>query len=293
MRAIASITAAALWLTAMPLMAEDVKRTVTADPKGQVEIVTVSGQIMVKGWDRSEVEVKASIGDHEELRVDGDGQHTSVRVVRSNGSPTHANADLVVSVPRDCTLAVSTISADQAINEVRGAQRLSSVSGSIASQVWSEELQVRTISGDIGIRGNKGIAEVSIQSTSGDVTLSNTSGELTLETVTGDMDVTLGELTRGRIHTTNGDLRLRTGLARDARVDAEAINGDLRFILRKPVDAEFDVETFNGAIDNCFGPKPVRTREFAPGNALRFKEGPGNARVRVKTLNGGVEICRE
>jgi len=99
-------------------------------------------------------------------------------------------------------------------------------------------------------------------------------------------------MTRGRIQTTNGDLRLQTALARDARLEAEAINGDLSFQLRQPIDAEFDIETFNGEIDNCFGPKSTRTSEFAPGNALRFKEGNGNARIRIKTLNGGVEICK-
>ena len=85
----------------------------------------------------------------------------------------------------------------------------------------------------------------------------------------------------------------RRALARDARIDAEAINGDLRFILRGTVDAEFDIETFNGEIDNCFGPKPRRTREYGPGNELNFKRRRrATRRVRIKTLNGGVEVCK-
>jgi DUF4097 and DUF4098 domain-containing protein YvlB len=294
MRAILSMTAAALLLTGLSAGAsEDVERSAPADPKGQVEIVTVSGEVHVRGWDRPEVKVVASISSSDELRLDGDGQHTSIRVIRSNGKPTQGATDLIVNVPRGSSLGVSTISADQTIEDIHGSQRLQAVSGSVTTQVWSEELQIKTISGDIEIRGNKETCDVSIQTTSGDITVADTQGNLTLETVTGDMDINMKELSRGRIHTTNGDLHLRTKLASDARVEAEAINGDLRFILRKPADAEYDVETFNGAIDNCFGPKSVRTREFAPGNALRFKEGAGGPRVRVKTLNGGVEICRE
>jgi hypothetical protein len=57
------------------------------------------------------------------------------------------------------------------------------------------------------------------------------------------------------------------------------------------VDAEFDISTFNGDIDNCFGPKPHRTSEYGPGNSLRFKEGNGDGRIRIKALNGTVEIC--
>ena len=99
-------------------------------------------------------------------------------------------------------------------------------------------------------------------------------------------------LDRARIKTTNGNLELTAALGKQARVDAEAINGDLRFTLRGDIDAEFDIETFNGDIDNCFGPKSSRSREYGPGNELRFTQGKGNAQVRVKTMNGGVGICQ-
>ena len=49
------------------------------------------------------------------------------------------------------------------------------------------------------------------------------------------------------------------------------------------INAEFDIETFNGDIDNCFGPKPSRSREYGPGNELRFTQGKGDAQVRMKT----------
>ena len=123
-------------------------------------------------------------------------------------------------------------------------------------------------------------------------TLANLAGELTLETVTGDMQIEHA-VADPRPHP---DHQRRSASAHDAGARcASGCRSDQRrssFLLRQPIDAEFDIETFNGEIDNCFGPKSVRTHEFAPGNALRFKEGAGSARVRVKTLNGGVEICK-
>ena len=68
---------------------------------------------------------------------------------------------------------------------------------------------------------------------------------------------------------------------------------DVRLDLAPPVGAEFEVTSFNGEIRNCFGPKPVRTSEYAPGTELRFKEGQGTARVRIKTLNGDIGICNK
>lgn len=273
--------------------ADTVEKRVAADARGEVEIVNVSGEVKVLGWDRAEVEVHAELGSGvERLEVESRDKRTSIKVVLP-GRSSAASSDLVVHVPRESALSVNTVSADQMINEVHGAQRLQAVSGSINTQAWAAEIGVKTISGDVNIVAHKTSAMTTVNTVSGDVRLTGAAGELALETVTGDMDIEMESLTRGRIRTTNGDLRLRTALTSDARVDAEAINGDLRFTLRNPIDAEFEVETFNGEIDNCFGPKSVRTHEFAPGNELRFKQGTGSARLRVKTLNGGVEICKE
>ena len=289
-----STTIATLLCMAAPAHAgETVERLVAADARGEVEIVNVSGDVQVLGWDRPEVRVRAELGSGaERLEVESRDKRTFIKVMLP-GRSSSGNSDLVVHVPRESSLSINTISADQTIGEVRGAQRLQAVSGSITTQVWAAELSVKTISGDVVIGAHKQPAMTAVNTVSGDVRLENAAGELALETVTGDMDIRMTTLTRGRIRTTNGDLHLRTALASDARLDAEAINGDLRFALRNPIDAQFDIETFNGEIDNCFGQQPVRTREFAPGNELRFKQGAGSARVRIKTLNGGVEICKE
>ena len=67
----------------------------------------------------------------------------------------------------------------------------------------------------------------------------------------------------------------------------------MRLDLQGPVGAEFDVSSFNGDIRNCFGPAPVRTSEYAPGRELRFREGAGTGRVRIKTLNGDISVCNK
>jgi DUF4097 and DUF4098 domain-containing protein YvlB len=292
--AVTLMTALLLSATAGVCAADDrtIDRTVPADAQGEVEIVNLAGDVKVRGWDRTDVQIRAELGEGvEKLDVQSSKGRTSINVIVPSSHHSGAT-DLVVDVPRDSTLLVKTVSADQTITEVRGVQRLQAVSGSIIAQVWAEEFSIRTISGEATVNGHKLPSVASVNTVSGDVTLSNIAGELNLQTVTGDMNVSMPTLTRGRIQTTNGDLRLQATLTRDARLEAEAINGDLGFQLREPIDAEFDVETFNGEIDNCFGQRPVRSSEFAPGNTLRFRQGDGSARVRIKTLNGGVEICK-
>lgn len=277
--------------SAQLVCAGTVEKRAATDPRGKVEIVNVAGEVRVIGWDKPEVHVTADLGGGvERLDFESKGGRTVIEVVLRRRA--HAgSSDLTVHAPRDSSLFVNTVSAEQEISDMRGALQLQAVSGSIETDSWGD-IEVKTVSGEIEVRGHGGEGGVRVTSVSGDIVLRNIGPDLELETVTGDMDVGMDALTRGRIKTTNGDLTLVTRLSGDARLEAEAINGDLQFLLEAPVNAEFEIETFNGDIDNCFGPAPRRTREFAPGNELRFTQGKGGARVRIQTLNGGVEVCK-
>jgi DUF4097 and DUF4098 domain-containing protein YvlB len=274
--------------------AEEVNRKNAADPKGQVDIVNVAGTVEVVGWDRAEVQVHADLGSNvERLDFKTEGARTLIKVVLPKMSGSSGSSDLIVKIPRDSSLNVNTVSADQSISGIRGTQRLQAVSGGIETEFGPGDLEAKTVSGDILARGTDGKGSVRATSVSGDIQLDKIGPELDLNTVSGDMTVRVAErLDRARIKTTNGNLDLTGALGKEARVDAEAINGDLRFTLRGDINAEFDIETFNGDIDNCFGPKASRSREYGPGNELRFTQGKGDAQVRVKTMNGGVGICQ-
>lgn len=291
MKVVIIVAAALLW--AHQASAESVERRAAADPRGEVEIVNVAGSVTVTGWDRTEVHLEGNLGSNvERLEFDADGRRTRIRVVLPRQSTRGGGgSDLTVRVPRGSSLRTNTVSADQKINGVRGAQRLISVSAEIETDTWDEDFEIKTVSGDITVRGHGGKGAARVTTVSGDVRLEEIGRQLDIENVSGDIEVRAKELERARIETTNGELMLRTSLAPDARIEAETINGDLVFQLTGKIDAEFDIETFNGDIDNCFGPRPRKIQQYAPGQELRFTAGKGGARVRIKTLNGAVEIC--
>lgn len=279
-------------LIAQSAASESIERTIDASPRGEVEIVNVSGEVRVIGWDRAQVQLRAELDpDVEEVEFERNGELTRIRVKLPNDG-NGGSGDLLVHVPRASALSVKTVSASQTIEGVRGEQRLQSVSGSIETQVFAEDFQAKTVSGEIVATGD-GATSARVSSVSGSIELKNLGGELELSTVNGAMHVLGAEIERARIKTTNGETRFEGTLRPGARFDAESINGAVDVQLRGALDAEFDIETFNGAIRNCFGPRPRRTNEYAPGSALRFKEGKGSARVRLKTLNGGIELCKK
>lgn len=281
-------------LCAQHAAADNVQRRAKADPKGEVVIRNVAGSVEVQGWERAEVDVQADLGSGAEgLDFVSAPGRTAIQVKLPNGHVSGGSSDLIVRVPRDSSLSVTTTSADQTISDVRGAQSLQSVSGSIQTEAWREEIEVKSVSGDVIVDGHGDDAPARVQTVSGDMRLTGIGRDIDLNSVAGDMHVRADRIDRARIKTTNGDLEFTAALAPEGRIDAEAINGDLHFILRGSIDAEFDIETFNGTIDNCFGPEPRPSREYGPGNELQFKEGKGTGRVRIKTLNGTVEVCKK
>jgi Putative adhesin len=295
--AIALLRPAALLLAALPLAAvagTPINKRTAADPAGTVEISNIAGTVTVSGWNRNEVEITGELGKGvERLDFTKGDKITRIKVVLPERSHNVEDTDLIVKVPLGSALSVNTVSADIVAQGVKGAQRVQSVSGDVRTEASGEDIECRTVSGDVNIAGSGQTGLVSITTVSGDATATRVAGEVNGNTVSGNFSLGIGELTRSRLRSTSGDLAVSGQLAPDARVDIESISGDIRLDLQPPVAAEFEVSSFNGDIRNCFGPKPVRTDEYAPGREWRHKEGAGGARVRIKTLNGDVGVCRK
>jgi hypothetical protein len=284
-----------LGLAAPPALgASPISESADVHPQGEVEISNIAGLVEVTGWDQDRVEVTGMLGaGAERLEFRTQDRHTLIRVVHPSGARRVGASELRVSMPQGGRVVVSTVAADVSVRGVSGAQRLQSVSGDVDTVVSGEDVQVKTVSGDLKLSGDGSPGLVTVTTVSGDAELRGVTGELVLQTVSGDLDVEGGQLERVRMRTTNGSAMLRSAPAPDARIEMEAVNGTLTLVVLGEPDAEFTLETFNGDIDNAFGPEPVRTSRYAPGKELRFTTGGGSARVNMETLNGSIILRTE
>ncbi|MEX0975854.1 MAG: DUF4097 family beta strand repeat-containing protein [Woeseia sp.] len=274
--------------------AEDVDRRLDAPATGTVSIENTAGSVTVKGWSRSEVHVTGELGsDVDELEFERDGNVTKVQVKTRRRSGRAIATDLVIRVPQNSSVRVGGVSIDIEISDVRGAQRVSTVSGDVDSEVFEADIDVETVSGDIDLRGNKKVSRVQLNSVSGDIDVRDLAGEIEISSVSGDLVVADGRWSRVSANTTSGDMDFEGELLPNGRVDVETINGDLEVFFKGKLSAEFDIETFNGTVKNCFGPKAERTSRYAPGRELRFTEGDGSSRVTIRTLNGDLSLCKD
>jgi DUF4097 and DUF4098 domain-containing protein YvlB len=176
---------------------------------------------------------------------------------------------------------------------VLGSQRLKSVSGEVTADISSPDSEVRSVSGDVTVRGNGKVSTLRLSSVSGNIDLMNAAGKLDLVTVSGDARVTMGETSEVRARTTSGNFNLTAKLTNNGRVDSESVSGEITLNVSAPGSISTEIESFSGDITGCLAQGKVeRVSKYGPGSRLYIRGvEDGGARVRAKTLSGDVEIC--
>jgi DUF4097 and DUF4098 domain-containing protein YvlB len=273
------------------------EQTVTADPRGEVDVSNVAGSIDITGWDQPQVSVKADLSGSQKVLVTNERGHISVRVVGGEhggtflGWGSSGSAHLQVSVPRTSELEVTAVSADVTSKGMTGAQRLHSVSGDITADVSGTDNEIKSVSGDIKLNGNAQPGHFRIDSVSGDVHLHNSAGDLDASTISGDLTAELSPANNAHLHTTSGEITLTGRVGDGANIEAQTVSGDVKLHGAAPAGYEYEARSFSGDIDDCFGQTAQRNSEYGPGKHLIGTLGQGGAKLRVNTLSGDISLC--
>lgn len=270
------------------------EREVAAQAHGVVNVSNVNGTIDVTGWDRAAVSVKAELGaDVDHVEVTNSGDHTVVRVQLRPHSHDwgHDETHLRVQVPRDSSLEVSGVSANVTSNGVLGAQRLKSVSGDIVAEIGGADIEVKSVSGSLKLRGRGQPAKLHVSTVSGDLELKHAAGDLEATTVSGEISADLDSARSVRLRSTSGDITFEGRLLRGMDFDAQSVNGDLKVRAAAEGGFQYEIQSLSGDITNCFNAKPERTGEYGPGQKLNGTRGGGGGHLRLKTMSGEIELC--
>lgn len=276
-------------------MDSNFEKHIAADPHGVVEITNIAGHVEVQAWDKPEVEVRAEVGRGVE-RIDTTSEHgrISIKVIGFGAIGT----DLHIHVPRDSELDVSAVSADVVTSDVEGTLQLKTVSGKVTADVFQKNTEVKTLSGEVVLRGHGRDAaaeRIHVSTISSNIRIERAGGDLEATTVSGDINVRLDQPARHvRIRTTSGALEFAGKLARGAYFDAESVSGRLGVRAAAEGTLDYEVSSFSGDIRNCMGAEAERASQYGPGhrlNGTRGTPGAGEAKVRLKTMSGDIELC--
>ena len=281
-------------LASPAVRAANFEQHIAADPRGEVDVSNVAGDIHISGWDKPEVAVQAALpSDSQHVDVTSEQGRIDIKV---RGMGTHGlfgaehGARLTVQVPRASEVDASTVSADVHSEGVTGHQSLHSVSGDVQAEVSSAE--VKTVSGDVQLTGEGTPGRLSVSTVSGDVKLEKGSGDLEAGTVSGDLQATLAAPAHTvNLHTTSGTLHFHGPLTHDGSLEAESVSGDVQLNVTADGGYVYEARSFSGDIDDCFGQKAEKLSDYGPGKRLAGNRGSGAARLRVKTLSGDISLC--
>ena len=294
-----AIMVASLALAAGAAHASTFHQQVAADPRGEVDVSNISGDIIITGWDRPEVSVTADLpSDSQRVKVITGRGHTRVCVSygESNGcnstgwSGDRGSVRLEIQVPRQSQLDVSAVSADINSRSVSGTQRLQTVSGDINAELGSGDDEVNSVSGTVTLQGSGQDGTLHAASVSGDLRVMNVAGELEARTVNGTLTAELSPARLARLNTTSGDIALSAKLASDGTVETETVSGDQKLSVSAAAGYAYDAKSFSGDITNCFGQRSERS-EYGPGDRLEGTRGGGAGHVRIQSMSGDVHLC--
>ena len=226
----------------------------------------------------------------ERLSVDGDRSALRIEVKYPHRANNTEPTVLVVQVPLQADLEISTVSANIDVHGVAPRElSLESVSGDIVANGAPRRAAVESVSGDVVLTFNSGDVEAS--SVSGDLTLNGRlNGEVSVETVSGNMRLdSRGErLRRLSASTVSGDAELKAALAPDGEISMESVSGDLTLIAPRDLSAKVSGESFSGDL-NAPGAK-IEREEFGPGSSFHTRYGAGKGEVRIETFSGDATL---
>jgi hypothetical protein len=282
----AAVAFGILAITPLGFAAEGFHTNRTVDPTGEVEVLGINGSIEIDGWDRSEVEVTGPEDLGDRVRLTGHDTKTTIHIRPGGGEGSDAR--VIIHVPAKSDLSVVMVSGNLKVGGLQGDANLRTVSGNVTGEVGGD-VRVNTATGFVHLTALTA-KSTQVRTINGNVELKGGSGDVEVQTVSGDAKLDFNKLTRGHFHSISGNLSANLDLATDADLDSESVSGNLKFDFPGAPSADFDVQSFSGGIDNCFGPKAEQAH-YGPGSRLEFKNGKGQAHVRIETKSGDVHLC--
>jgi DUF4097 and DUF4098 domain-containing protein YvlB len=261
--------------------------TFAFDKTGSINVTVGSGDIAVTGWSRDQIHVHA-VSDNNDIRFDASSSRMNLEVT---GGHRGSDTRFEVSVPYGVHVAVRSMSGDISVRGTRGEVEAHAQSGDIEVEDVATRLDVNTLSGSIEAHNVSG--NVDIGTTSGDVKVIDVRGNVDVGTVSGDIELRGVTSKVVRAKTTSGDVTFDGLIDPAGRYDLATHSGDVRLHVQRDASAQLTVATWNGGVNSEF---PITLKpgqhDIGSSNAKRFifTIGGGAARISAETFSGDITI---
>ena len=278
---------------------EKIEKTFTFDRDGKVYVENVSGDIVVKSWQKNEIKILARKIAQEkslldEVTIDINQTDGNIRIITKYDEPLYLSQSTDVSVfydlfiPDKAQLRVKSMSGTVQAWEIGGRTDIETVSGRAEIVKAGKGVKCKTISGEINLE--EIIGSVSLTSTSGEIIIDGLKGSIEANTVSGDIVVkesSLGD--EVEMETIKGNMEVQGELTPGGIYEFNSISGRIKLVLPPASEFELQTNTINGDIQCSFelSAYTVYTR-----NKLQGVVGKGGSSLKVSSVSGDILINR-
>lgn len=252
----------------------------------RVSVNALSGHVMVRTWDRSEVRVEADPARGDEVTVRGGGSAVRVEAMTPFGIGNPPDIEITVPASVDLEIGGAFVEAD--IDGVLGGVNVHTVHGSIRLVGGDGLINLHSAQGDVACEGGRG--RIQIGSVNGQLRLTNATGRITAEAVNGSMTLTGIDSDAVEATTVNGGISYEGTIRERGRYVFDTHHGDLTLALPSGTNADIVVSTYSGEFESDF---PVTLTEArGHGERFGFTLGSGGARIELKSFGGTIRLTR-
>jgi hypothetical protein len=259
--------------------------TFAVEPNGRLDVENIGGEVVVRGWDRNQVRVRATHTSRTRVTIRNTGNVVYL-ASRAQFGPG-GGVEYEITVPRSFGVVVHGMSADTDVEGVNGDVEFRSVNGSAMVRGVVGVVRIETVGGAIDVADVRG--NVNARTANRAITISRVRGDVSAETINGA--VTLRDVTATSIQagTMNGRVQFSGPIADNGRYSFASHNGPITLALPATTNATVFVAMFNGRFNAAF---PVAVQTGGTDRRFSFVVGTGSARIEMESFNGNLSVVR-
>ncbi len=283
---------------------EKFEKTLDLVKNGKVIIGNISGNIDVKTWDRTQVQIDALKVSRAATLAKAKEDITKVEItITEENSTLRIKTEYPKTKNRNLSVSIYytlTIPENASLNATTG-------SGNVTCEDISGDLKANTTSGNVTATGAKNGAYLS--TTSGNVEVDDVIGDVKLHTVSGsaiandvkgsvDADTTSGSVVLTNITDADeiegiamsGKVKYEGDISSSGYYHLQTHSGRVEFVVPSSAAFDLDARTFSGSINSDFD---ITVRGKIDKKSLKGSVNGGGAEVKLNAFSGNVYIKKK
>jgi DUF4097 and DUF4098 domain-containing protein YvlB len=257
------------------------EKTFEAATNPRITVTNMTGQILVRGWDKAQVHVVYSVmSPHVEVDTEvippngpADKIHFATHLLDPLVSGKDQTADYSLDVPTGTNLEIRNPQGSVRIEKFQGDDTtVESVGGAILVSDFAGHLFVRSVGGNIDVI--------------------RASGRVEAYSITGDLHFVSPTTSKLRGSTTSGRILFEGDFADGGDYSLSAYSGDMEILCPPSASFELSAKTVRGKLENEM-PMTIRHRSATPVSSANSFFGThltGKATVTLKSFSGTIRI---